>query len=127
VDALKRLPWRSLLLSTALAIIAIKIIEFVLSQGFVLAPAFFGWTTTSLGSLFLDLGGGLAFGRIGVLFLQRFERFNANYIPTRWGLVLCLLISFLICSQIVVGPILLIAETPVHLIGVLVGVFWNGK
>jgi hypothetical protein len=127
VDALKRLPWRSLLLSTALAIIAIKLIEFVLSQGFIFAPAFFSWTTTSLGSLFLDLGGGLAFGRIGVLFLQRFERFSANYIPTRWGLVLCLLISFLICSQIVVGPILLIAETPVHLIGVLVGVFWKGR
>jgi hypothetical protein len=127
VDALKRLPWRSLLLSTALAIIAIKLIEFVLSQKFVLAPTFFGWISTPLGSLFLDLAGGLAFGRIGVLFLQRFERFSANYIPTRWGLVLCLLISFLICSQIVVGPILLIAETPVHLIGVLVGVFWKGR
>jgi hypothetical protein len=127
VDALKRLPWRSLLLSTALAIIAIKIIEFVLSQGFVLAPTFFGWISTPLGGLFLDLGGGLAFGRFGVLFLQRLERFNANYIPTRWGLVLCLLIAFLICSQIVVGPILLIAETPVHLIGVLVGVFWKGR
>lgn len=127
MDALKRLPWRSLILATALAIIAIKVVEFVLFQGFVLAPAFFAWTSTSLGSLFLDLVGGLAYGRFGVLLLQRFERLEANYIPTRWGLVLCLLIGFLVCSRIVVGPILLIAETPTHLIGVLVGVFWKGR
>lgn len=127
VNALKRLPWRSLIWATALAIIALKVLEFLLSQGFYAAPAFFRWINHPLGSLFLELAGGLAFGRLGVLFLQRFERFNANDIPTRWGLVLCLLIGFIVCVRVDVGPILLIAETPTHLFGVLIGVFWKGR
>jgi hypothetical protein len=127
VDTLKRLPWRSLILATLMAIAAIKGVELILHFGFRFAPDLFVWIVNPIGGIILEVGGGLAFGGFGSLFLQRVDPINARYLPTRWGLVLCLLIGLWLSARLPISAIPLVADSPTHLLGVMLGVFWRGR
>lgn len=130
MNALKQLPWRSLFLAALLAVLIVKSLDFAISQAIAIVgpdAAIFKLLVTPAGGLLLFGCGGLAVGGLGVLCLERIGnlRFiNANIL---WSLILCLLIVLWLASKIPVAGLGLADLSQVHFIGVLIGVFWQGR
>jgi hypothetical protein len=131
VNVLKQLPWRSLFLAAILSVIIVKAFDYLAVKG--LSGLDSDATISNLlvtrpGLLLLFGCGGLAIGGLGVLCLERFGniRFiNANIL---WALILCLLVTLWLLSQLDVAGIGFAQQfSETHLIGIIIGVFWKGQ
>jgi hypothetical protein len=131
VNALKQLPWRSLFLAALLAVIIVKALDYIAVKGLSTLNSdstILNLLVTRPGELLLFGCGGLAIGALGVLCLERFGNvrlINANVL---WALILCLLITLWLLSQLDVAGIGFAQQfSETHLIGIIVGAFWKGQ
>jgi hypothetical protein len=130
VNTFKQLPWGSLCLSSLLAVVVVRGIDFFLMRGLPhldKTSALGQLLVTPAGYMLLLLCGGLAMGGLGVAFLERMERISPIYVSTLWGLVLCLFISLWLVNLLPMGGLGLSMLTQLHLPVIVVGVFWRGK
>lgn len=82
---------------------------------------------TPTGYILIFVSGGLAVGSLSVAFLETLERNRSVYISTLWALVLCLLISLWLGSQLPLAGLGLVQLTQGHGISAALGIFWRGK
>ena len=130
MNALKYLPWRSLILSAILSVIVIKATD--LWVGRILGQLgntalLMKFLLTPTGSTLLFFCIGLAIGSLGVLFLEKVEAHRAINSSSLWALVLCILISLWLVVQLKIGGLSLGTVSYTHTIGIVVGVFWKGR
>jgi hypothetical protein len=124
---LKHLPWRSLIQATLSTVLLVLVLEI----GFVWAADYVPGVRNLLGILFsAGLGNltqiGIAIG-VGAIAVVCLEYFNRPGINTRslWGLVLCLAIAFLL-RKLIPPPPWLVDLDYLPLVGMVLGVFWQG-
>jgi hypothetical protein len=130
MNAFKQLPWGSLFLAAILAVTIVKAIDYVAIQSILLLKtdaALYRLLATPAGGLVLFGCGGLAIGGLGVLCLERVGRLRIIQNNILWALVLCLLISLWLLSKLPVDGLGLVAFSQIHMLGVLLGVFWQGR
>lgn len=130
MNAFKQLPWRSLFLAAALAVIIVQAFDYAAATAFAILSPEAGiqkLLVTPTGGLLLFGGGGLAMGCLGVLCLERVGEVRTIYPNVLWALVLCLLISLWLLSQLPINGLGLVAPSQAHMIGIILGVFWQGR
>ncbi len=128
MNAFRQLPWRSLLLAAILSVTVVKAVDYLIARGLELGSntALLKLLVTPAGSLLLFGCGGLAIGGLGVLCLERVgsARIQSNVL---WAFVLCLLLCLWLLAQLPVAGLGLVIFSQVHMIGIVIGVFWQGR
>jgi hypothetical protein len=130
VNALKYLPWRSLILAALFSVIVVKATD--LWIGRILGQLnntslLMKFLLTRTGFTLLFFCAGLAIGSLGVLFLEKFGEHRAIDSASLWALVLCLLIGLWLILQLNIEGLSLVEVHYTHTIGIVVGVFWKGR
>ncbi|MBW4573972.1 MAG: peptide chain release factor 1 [Aphanothece sp. CMT-3BRIN-NPC111] len=127
--SLKYLPWRSLLEVAAIATLIVVALEFILGLGYaqsnLIRQALSILYARPLGLL---VNVAVAFG-VGVLAVYLLERLYKRVIINNgslWALVPCLALLLLVKSLLPVQPILVDLDQT-QLMGILVGIFWQGR
>jgi hypothetical protein len=129
----KFLPWRSLLQASAITVLIAKVVDGALGWAVINSEAVANLLQTifsnPLSQLLLIL---LYFG-VGVLAVYLLETLfppGPIYASTLWALMLCLVMTFVVAGLIFMFlpvPALLISLDQNLLIGLVVGVFWQGR
>ncbi len=130
MNSLKYLPWRSLFLSSLVGIAIVKAADLIVDKivnRLDSTSVLIRFLLTPSGFTLICACAGLAAGSLGVIFLERFERSSPIYSSTLWALVLCTLISLWLVQHLGIAGLSLIGIDYVHVIGIIVGVFWRGK
>ena len=130
MNAFKQLPWRSLLLAAILSVTIVKAVDYIVIKGLELlgsSAVLLKLLVTPAGSLLLFGCGGLAIGGLGVLCLERVGSPYRIQVNALWAFVLCLILSLWLLAQLPVEGLGLVIFSQVHMIGVVVGVFWQGR
>jgi hypothetical protein len=128
VNSLKYLPWRSLCWVAILAVITLKVVDFVLGQSLLYpGSAFLNLLITPAGSMLLLLCEGLALGACGVLYLERWGRTGPIYASVLWALAFCLLISLWLASYLPISGLGLEKISEYQVMSLIVGVFLRGR
>ncbi|MBW4662920.1 MAG: peptide chain release factor 1 [Chroococcus sp. CMT-3BRIN-NPC107] len=132
---LKYLPWRSLLIIAGMTFVIVTTVEWLLwltynqlDEGTQLAIVNLLAATlySPLLSLFTVGAIGAGIGALAVFLLERLEKrifINAGIL---WALILCLIIGLVIRNYIPM-PALFTGIDQLQLIGMILGVFWQGK
>jgi len=126
---LKFLPWRSLLQVTALVVVSVMILEFLLGLGLRTAIVAAGlellftppWAVITLFAM------GLGVGALATWILERLDPPGYISTPTLWALILCLILGLLIKNLLPLPLLNLVRADYLQLVGVVVGVFWKGR
>ena len=132
---LKYLPWTSLVIITGVTFASIIALEFLLWLTFnqldegmqstiinVLAVTLY----SPLVSLFTSSAIGVGVGALAVFLLETIKKqvfINAGVL---WALILCLIVGLIIRSYIPI-PAFLTNINQLQLVGMILGVFWQGK
>jgi len=126
---LKFLPWRSLLQVTALVVISVMILEFLLSWGLRVEGVAAGLALlfTSPWAVITVFAIGLGVGALATWILERLDPPGYISTPTLWALILCLILGLLIKSLLPLRLPDLVHADYLQLVGVVVGVFWKGR
>lgn len=128
LQRLKYLPWRSLILTAILTVLAVALLELLLLTMVqhlpTVLPLLILLFNPPLG-LLVTLGAALGVGALAVLILER------QFQPVitaggLWALVFCLAIAVLL-RQLLPAPTLLLSFSSPQLIVMLLGVFWKGR
>lgn len=128
LDRLKRLPWGSLLLVSALTVAIATVAEQVLFWAFQ-ESAIVRQTLSMI--LFPPLGilvpiaVSLGLGALAVSILERWQTQVFVNTATLWALVPCLLLSLWLKSLLIPDFLLILSRT--SLIGIVLGIFWKGR
>jgi hypothetical protein len=125
---LKFLPWLPLFQVAALATGLAFVIEILLIEGTRFSPI--AQTLEILFqpplALFVLLAAAAGLGVLATLILERFyQRISINT-SVLWALILCVMVMLLARSLLQL-PVLFLAPDYMTLMGVLLGVFWQGK
>lgn len=125
----KYLPWRSLLQVSGLTILIVIFLELLLPAGYRQSYALYSTLSTlykpPLGTI-INFATAVGVGAFAVYLLERFYKQLFIHTATLWALVLCLALVIFLKSLLPVVP-LLVGLNYLHLIGVIVGVFWKGR
>ena len=131
IQNLKRLPWRGLLQNSAIAIVSVILIEYLLQFGLesnasntvleVLEMLY----SPPLG-LIIPILTAIGIGALGVYIFEYQQQQYLLNSSTLWAFVFCLLFWLFIKSQLPVAP-LLINLSRTTFVGLLIGVFWKGR
>lgn len=125
---LKYIPWFILAQIAALAVLILTVLEGLVWVLVVQVPLVQGLVNGILASaanpvFFLAIA--FAVGAIGVVLLERLRRDVVITAGNLWALVLCLLLLLALRSLLPIQ--LLLGEDETTLIGVILGVFWQGR
>jgi hypothetical protein len=124
----KLLPWREMLLISALSNLTVVAVELLLYWGATASPAIakaLSLMFSSILGVFIPLVTAVGMGALAVYFFERWEQQFLLNQASLWALVLCLLLGLLLKS-LVLNPFLIsLSETA--LIGIAIGVFWKGR
>jgi hypothetical protein len=126
---LKFLPWRSLLQVTALVVVSVMILEFLLGLGLRVegVAAGLGLLFTPPWAVITVFAMGLGVGALATWILERLDPPGYISAPTLWALILCLILGLLIKSLLPLPLLNLVRADYLQLVGVVVGVFWKGR
>ncbi|WP_009633286.1 hypothetical protein [Synechocystis sp. PCC 7509] len=132
---LKYLPWRSLFIIAGMTFVIVTTVEWLLwmtynqlDEGtqFTIVRILAATLYSPLLSLFTVGAIGVGVGALGVFLLERLEKrvfINAGIL---WALILCLIVGLIIRSYIPI-PALFTDVNQLQLVGMILGVFWQGK
>ena len=132
---LKYLPWTSLVIITGVTFASIIALEFLLWLTFnqldegmqstiinVLAVTLY----SPLVSLFTSSAIGVGVGALAVFLLETIKKQVSINAGVLWALILCLIVGLIIRSYIPI-PAFLTNINQLQLVGMILGVFWQGK
>ena len=128
LQRLKYLPWRSLILTAILTVLAVALLELLLLAMVqhlpTVLPLLIVLFNPPLG-LLVTLGAALGVGSLAVLILER------QFQPVitaggLWALVFCLAIAIFL-RQLLPVPTLFLSFSGTQLILMMLGVFWKGR
>jgi hypothetical protein len=124
---LKLLPWREMLLISALSNLIIFGIELFLVWGYNESPAFRKALKLLFSSPLSVLIPCVAAIGMGALAVYCFEFWHQQFLlngASLWALIFCLMLG-LFLKSLLLSPLVSLSQTA--LIGVAIGVFWKGR
>ncbi|MBD1998294.1 peptide chain release factor 1 [Leptolyngbya sp. FACHB-541] len=125
---LKFLPWLPLFQVAALATGLAFVVEILLIAGTQFSPI--AETLEILFqpplALFVLLAAAVGLGALAALILERFHQRVVINTSVLWALILCVMVM-LMARSLLQLPVLFLAPDYMTLMGVLLGVFWQGK
>ncbi|MBD1870785.1 peptide chain release factor 1 [Oculatella sp. FACHB-28] len=125
---LKFLPWLPLFQVAALATGLAFVVEILLIAGTQFSPI--AETLEILFqpplALFVLLAAAVGLGALATLILERFHQRVVINTSVLWALILCVMVM-LMARSLLQLPVLFLAPDYMTLMGVLLGVFWQGK
>ncbi|KJH70160.1 hypothetical protein [Aliterella atlantica] len=124
---LKYLPWRSLAIIAAMTFAIVTAIELLL----LLTLAFLDTNVQStivqlVRSILVSGAIGVGIGALAVFLLERIDKRVSINASVLWSLLVCLLVALIIRDFIPI-PALLVSTSEIQLVGMILGVFWQGK
>jgi hypothetical protein len=122
------LPWRSLFqaaLLTAMIVVLLEFILLIITQQIPDFAAFINRTLASSLDILLLAATGVGTGALAVFILDRIGCPGITS-STLWGLVACIFLIFL-PRRLLPLPALIFDIDPIHVITMIVGVFWKGR
>jgi hypothetical protein len=124
----KLLPWREMLLISALVNSIVVGLELFLKWGLMQSRIFTNVLMllfdSSLGIL-IPFAIAVGMGTLAVYFFEQWEQQFLLNQASLWALVLCLLLGLLLKSLVLSPFLISLSETA--LIGIAIGVFWKGR
>lgn len=120
---LKLLPWRSLFLVAALAIVIAVALDFLVALGYTYSPIIRNVLSSPFAS-WIAAAAGVGIGALAVIILERYRQVIVN-VSVLWALILCLALALVVKSLLPL-PAVLVGLDEIQLITIVVGVFWKG-
>jgi hypothetical protein len=125
---LKFLPWLTLFQVAALATGLAFVVEILLIVGTQFSPIdqLLELLFQPPLALFVLLAAAVGLGALSILILERFYQRVVINTSVLWALILCVMVM-LMARSLLQLPVLFLAPDYTTLMGVLLGVFWQGK
>jgi hypothetical protein len=125
---LKFLPWLTLFQVAALATGLAFVVEILLIVGTQFSPIdqLLELLFQPPLALFVLLAAAVGLGALSILVLERFYQRVVINTSVLWALILCVMVM-LMARSLLQLPVLFLAPDYTTLMGVLLGVFWQGK